>query len=92
MIETLQAVGAGLFAFMVLPQIKVLQGIGIFLGCGVIPAMLKLFIRPRGEQRRALVIVVDVLCLLAQLSAMVVWPVLWVCVSVSVTIEYKFEY
>lgn len=68
-----------MFAFRVLPLLdNVIQGLMLMCAMSVVPSILKLLTRPPQTSRKfnVLHIVLDVFSLIAQLSALVIWPLL----------------
>ncbi|KAL8576680.1 hypothetical protein ACOMHN_025155 [Nucella lapillus] len=73
--ETLNSVGVCLFAFQVLPSLDSLRGLVLSVGAAFLPSFLKLFDRERSEGRHCITYFVDLLAILVQASALLLWPV-----------------
>ncbi|XP_076459203.1 chitin synthase chs-2-like [Babylonia areolata] len=73
--ETLNSVGVCLFAFQVLPSLDSVRGLVLTVGVAFLPSVLKLFDRENPGGRHCFTYFVDVLALLVQASALLLWPV-----------------
>ncbi|XP_013390586.1 uncharacterized protein LOC106158988 isoform X2 [Lingula anatina] len=74
-VETAHTCGLCLLTFLILPYFDVVQSLMVLNGVAFLPALLQLVIRPAKEKLRPVKITFDVLATLAQISALVVWPV-----------------
>ncbi|XP_055344655.1 chitin synthase chs-2-like [Paramacrobiotus metropolitanus] len=72
--ETLHTVGLGTLFFQVLPGLDAVKGAMLTNCICVVPAILQFFARSRGESRRLLKFILDLLALTAQISGIVLWP------------------
>jgi chitin synthase len=77
LIETLHSIGLCMLVFLVLPSLDhALLGLMLMLGAALVPAIFKVLVRPDYEELRPLKIVFDILAIVAQVSAVILWPLL----------------
>ena len=75
-VDTLYVVGMCMFTFRVLPLLNnVIQGLMLMMGVAFLPALFKVMTQRPGEPYIYLKLGLDVLALVGQVSALVVWPV-----------------
>ncbi|XP_046338374.2 chitin synthase chs-2-like isoform X1 [Haliotis rufescens] len=72
--ETLHSVGICIFSFQVLPSLDALRGLVLMMGVAFLPAVLKLFDSQESKGRKFYVILIDFLCVIVQLSVLLLWP------------------
>ena len=81
LIETLQATGLTLLVFRVIPNLPTAaHGAALLMGTALVPAILNLVAsttnaKPKSYNAR-IIVLLDIFAVLAQLSAIVLWPVL----------------
>ncbi|CAH1795043.1 unnamed protein product, partial [Owenia fusiformis] len=74
-VETLHSGGIALFVFHILRTHSATEGLVLMLGLATLPSLLQLVCRPRKEQYRPVVVILDILAFLAQVSAVSVLPI-----------------
>ncbi|XP_076345619.1 LOW QUALITY PROTEIN: chitin synthase chs-2-like [Tachypleus tridentatus] len=73
--ESLHVLGLVLLIFVVLPDLDVIKAIMLTNCTCFIPAVFSLLSRYRGEEKRAIKVILDVVCILAQATGFVAWPI-----------------
>ncbi|XP_041374240.1 chitin synthase chs-2-like [Gigantopelta aegis] len=71
--ETLHSVGLSIFAFLVLPSIDSVRGLVLMLGAAFIPSVMKLFDTGSEKRRKLHILVLDILAMVGQSSALFAW-------------------
>ncbi|KAK3909060.1 Chitin synthase chs-2 [Frankliniella fusca] len=74
--ETLHAAGTALLVFAVMPQLDVVQGLMLTNSLCLVPGVLGMLSRTNKEGQRFVKVLVDLGAIVAQCTALVVWPVL----------------
>lgn len=72
--ETLHTVGVSLLVFVVLPDLDVVKGAMLTNCVCFVPGLLGMLSRHRGEDKRALRVILDILSLVAQATGFLLWP------------------
>ncbi|KOB66306.1 Chitin synthase B [Operophtera brumata] len=76
-IETLYAIGMALLVLFILPELDVVKGAMLMNAMCIVPGILNAFSRDSADPRYFMKIVLDVIAVSMQLTAFVVWPLLY---------------
>ncbi|KAK2724897.1 hypothetical protein QYM36_001381, partial [Artemia franciscana] len=76
MFESFHIIGIGLLMFAVLPHLDVVQGAMITNCVCLVPGVLGMLSRSRKESKRSAKILVDIFSILAQLTGLLLWPII----------------
>ncbi|KAF5272147.1 hypothetical protein FQA39_LY01229 [Lamprigera yunnana] len=74
--ETLPTIGSAILVFSILPELDVVKGVMLTNAVCFVPAVIGFFSRSPSEKDHTIKFALDILCIFAQASAFIVWPMI----------------